>query len=149
VHKVASELQLSLIDAYSTLNDAVGEGRIRFRSQGVECTIQELVRKGEAGRTECGWDLPGFIELNRAHFLKWLHERQPKIVTGAKRGPKASYNWDAAWAFICHCVHEDGLPTKQAEMEKRFADWFGERDQHPAASEIKLRVAMLYREFGR
>ena len=151
VHTVAAMLQYDIRGAYDTLSDAVGGGKIRFQWNGKPATIDQLVTRGEAAREGGRWQLPHRLDLHRVSFLKWLEPQRPKVISGAKRGRKASYDWEAAWAFMLKVFHDDGgFPKRQSNMERRLVEWFSTNfDSEPQSSEIKLRVAAAYRAIGR
>jgi hypothetical protein len=86
-------------------------------------------------------------EYSLPDLRKWLKNLEPTVISGAKRGPKASYDWDAAWAFMCGVVHNDGLPKRQSEMVRKVLGWFNEKhNKEPSTSEVEKRVSLLYKE---
>jgi hypothetical protein len=85
-------------------------------------------------------------EYSLPDLRKWLENLSPTVISGAKRGRKASYDWDAAWAFMCGVVHNYGLPKRQSEMVQKVQGWFSNKyDKEPSRSEIEKRVSLLYK----
>ena len=84
-------------------------------------------------------------KYNLSDVRKWLEG--PIKVSGARRGPKQSHDWDAAWAFMCGVIFKQGLPDRQNKMVKIMQEWFSSKyDKEPAKSEIEKRVSLLYKE---
>jgi hypothetical protein len=153
---VAAELQLNPWDALNELGKAIENGLIKSRLDAeAQARSQEFVQRGVAkevawlgSEDKASWeDFWLDVEVSRPSLLQWLDSQKvPVIAPGAKRGRKASYDWDSAWANMCRIVRDEGLPPKQSDMVKKIQSWFSERyDAHPAESEIKRRVSMLYR----
>lgn len=85
-------------------------------------------------------------KYRRSDARNWLKSLEPIKIAGAKKGRKAHYDWDKAWAFICRSVHDDGLPDKQIELEKKIRHWFRETyNEVPAKSLIEEKVKQLYK----
>jgi hypothetical protein len=153
-HHVAVAMHCDLVEATDKIVEAIMADKVRLRYEGRVMRWAELVEAGhvELWPTDDGRRLPApqvsfpRVELNRASVLRWLQPMQTKpIASGAKRGPKASYDWEEAWAFIVTAIYNDGVPKGQ--MAKRLADWFAETyDQQPAMSEIYRRVERAYRD---
>jgi hypothetical protein len=147
--KVATELQRVLSDCPGLLRDAVLNGHVQAGYENHAISIQDLKDRGlvEHLPEEDVWYFDEFrVQVSRASLLRWLSEQRPQIISGEKRGPKASYDWDKAWAFICGSVHREGRPATQAEMIQKVRDWFGKLNQYPADSEVKKRVRLLWTE---
>jgi hypothetical protein len=156
-HHVAAALQCGLKDAHDKIVEAIMSDKVRFRLEGREMLWADLVETGRVEKINRQppsdrWlpDVQVFfpnVELNRASVFRWLQLMQPKpIAAGAKRGRKASYNWEEAWAFMLGVIHNEGWPETHTEMANRVAAWFAENyDQQPVMSEIYRRVKRAHR----
>lgn len=68
-----------------------------------------------------------------------------------KGGAPAKYDWERAIAAIVFQWADEGSwqPALQADVKKRLAAWFAERDQYPSDSMLKERARWLFAEFQR
>lgn len=148
---VVAGLQCDPRDCQRFLHEAIATGQVRIGFENSPATVEELKDRGliEYDPDTKAWGFYFGVQVSRASLSQWLQSQQPAMVTGANRGRKATYDWDAAWAFICATIHNDGVPEIQAELVRKVQDWFGARDQQPADSEVKNRISMLYRALGR
>ena len=82
----------------------------------------------------------------------WVQEKKPLGWTaeGAKlterRGRKPAYDWDSFWRKVDQVTQPpDGLPEKQADLEKIMLAWCSENwDKEPAVSTVRQRLSRLY-----
>lgn len=64
---------------------------------------------------------------------------------GAPRGRPPKYNWPEFYAEIAVLADLDGLPERQAELERQMAEWCQEKwGQEPSESEIRKHVSPIY-----
>jgi len=68
-----------------------------------------------------------------------------------KGGAPAKYEWERAAAAIVFQWADEGSwqPATQADVRKRLAAWFAQRDQYPSDSMVKERARWLFEEFQR
>lgn len=61
-------------------------------------------------------------------------------------GRPPTWDWEGAMIEIVQLANRpDGLPEKQADLERHLAEWFARRTgSHPVESEIRKRVARIY-----
>jgi hypothetical protein len=66
-----------------------------------------------------------------------------------KGGAPAKYDWERAVAAVVFQWADEGSwqPALQADVKKRLAEWFAERDQYPSDSMLKERARWLFEEF--
>lgn len=148
---VVAELQCDKRDCQRILHEAMVMGPLRLGYEETPTSIEDLKDRGLAKYypDDGVWSFSYGVQISRASLAQWLQSQQAPIIDGAKKGRKATYDWDAAWAFTCAAVHNDGVPETQAELVRKIQDWFSLRDQEPADSEIKRRVSMVYSALGR
>jgi hypothetical protein len=131
--------------AYSVLSNAIIRGDIAARD-----APGGLLRKAEhwkAVDSDSGLPLRD-IEVQRLGLDTWLESNDPVPIADAKRGVRASYDWDKAWAATCLYIHENGLPEVQADLERVMLRWFSETyGQEPSESLIKQKVKVLFETF--
>jgi hypothetical protein len=129
--------------AYSVLSGAIIRGDIAARE-----SPGGLVRKAEHWKT-FGSGLPlRDMEVQRLGLEAWLESNDPVPIADTRRGVRASYDWDKAWAATCLYIHENGLPQAQADLERVMLSWFSETyGQEPSESLVKQKVKVLFDTF--
>jgi hypothetical protein len=75
-----------------------------------------------------------------------LESRSTKRHAG---GRPVTYDWESVLIHVASFIHENGLPKTQAELVRVMQDWFNERGDIPAESEIKKRARLVLQAFGR
>ena len=86
--------------------------------------------------------------LSRAEFVKNFEiDTENRGATKRKRGGKpAQHDWDDFWVEMCRYIHENGIPSTQAELVDRMLDWFIDRgDESIDPRTIEKKVAKLFR----
>jgi hypothetical protein len=65
---------------------------------------------------------------------------------GKSRGGRPpQHDWKLMLGEVLRLAHDDGLPDKQATLERKLLDWFGRHwGKEPSASNVKKRVSVLY-----
>jgi hypothetical protein len=131
-------------NAAAALSEAIVTGEIPARAQGFVLAKDQLRAMSSDGL------LPlRDLEIQRLGLEAWLTGHEPKSISGRKRGPTASFDWDAAWVAMCLHIHVSGLPAKQADLERVMLDWFIATydGQEPGISTVKAKVKMLFDAF--
>lgn len=83
----------------------------------------------------------------------WLLNKEQKTKAGqappkmevARRGPRPKWDWEGMLAYLAAVADRpDGLPERQADLEKMGAEWFRrEVDDEPAESSIRERASKV------
>jgi hypothetical protein len=148
-----SQLAISLTEAIRIVNDAILAGTLHARRAGKdEPPLAKQQWQAEARKQKDKQISLRDCEITRANLYGLAERLKPaKPPTGAKRGPKASWDWDGWWAYMCGIVHKKkGLRSARAEMIERGKQWFidhyGDHPGEVGDTEIRRRVAMLYKE---
>ena len=66
----------------------------------------------------------------------------------ARGGPGApqKFDWDGFWIEACRRIHDDGIPSTQAEMVRDLLDWFDDNGASvPDPSTVKKKVSRLWK----
>ena len=70
---------------------------------------------------------------------------EPQQHLGSRGGRPEKFPWDDIWIEICRYIHENGIPSKTADLMKHLQQWcenqFGEQ---PADSTFKPKLRKLY-----
>lgn len=75
------------------------------------------------------------------------HDLVRKIVTGP--GGPSPYDWDGMMVALIHRIHEQGLPTTQAELVAEMQDWFADQSdgrKMPDSRSIRRRVTPVWKK---
>ncbi len=84
------------------------------------------------------------FEVHRGDLLRWL---SPSADTATpRRGRPFKWDWDAFWVEVALVADTlDGLPKKQADLERHMADWFERiHGGAPSESQIREKAKRLY-----
>lgn len=90
------------------------------------------------------------IELRPSGDDNDIHENQNLLGSERNKGGAPSkYDWERAVAAVVFQWAEEGSwqPELQADVKKRLADWFADKDLHPSDSLLKERARWLFAEF--
>lgn len=103
-----------------------------YQNKQIELRLYKAERFTESGRTTGKDETGGFAGEARAGD----GDRAPK----GKRGRKPIWKWEGATREMMRLANSlDGLPTKQADLERAIIDWFARNNngQSPAESLIR------------
>lgn len=92
------------------------------------------------------------IELRPADCSAASQGATTAALSDAERnrgGAPAKYDWERGIAAVVLQWSDEGSwhPSLQADVKKRLAEWFAERDQFPSDSLLKERARWLFEEF--
>ncbi|MCH7540793.1 MAG: hypothetical protein IH999_10425 [Proteobacteria bacterium] len=66
-----------------------------------------------------------------------------------RRGAPRKYDWDDFMAELARCIHDEGVPAKQAELERKMLQWCENTwDIQPGLSTIRSRINKVYEKLG-
>jgi hypothetical protein len=131
-------------NAAAALSEAIVTGEIPARAQGfvlAKDQLRAMILDGMLPLRD--------LEIQRLGLEAWLTGHEPKPISGRSRGRTATFDWDAAWAAMCLHVHENGLPAKQADLERVMLDWFVATydGQQPSVTMVKAKMKVLFDTF--
>ena len=69
---------------------------------------------------------------------------------GPGPGVAPRYDWDTFYGVLARRIHDNGLPSTQAELVREMLDWFQARreDHAPDESTVRRKIAVVWREFN-
>ena len=99
-------------------------------------------------------------EVQRFELEHDLHRGGTDAVQGAARSDRSRgagpgvpprHDWDAFFGALARRIHDNGLPSTQAELVREMLDWFQARreDHAPDESTVRRKIAVVWREFNR
>jgi hypothetical protein len=70
---------------------------------------------------------------------------------GPGPGAPPRYDWDTFFGALARRIHDNGLPSTQAELFREMLEWFQTRhDEHaPDESTVRRKIAVVWRELNR
>ncbi len=99
-------------------------------------------------------DIMDRLIASRAYLRRWADDRNirnnvPDLAASIeRRGRKRKYDWDSFYVQVTLIADEpDGLPTKQADLEKQMADWCLENwEEQPGESAVRGKLSKVYKQ---
>lgn len=92
---------------------------------------------------------PEAVYLDNDQFSETLSSIAPKLQrsnAGTNRGRPEKYNWTTFHAELTRKIHDDGVPTSQAELENYMAEWCMQQwGSEPSESTIREKISSTYR----
>jgi len=86
------------------------------------------------------------VERFEAESVPAVQAVMPEPAGRAGPGVSPKFDWDGFWVEVCRRVHDDGIPTTQAEMVRAMQDWFDTQGTTaPDQSTIKKKVSRLWK----
>lgn len=114
-------------------------------AEGVAITAPEiLITRGEIQRFEREHDLHrGDTAAMSSHTCQRRRSPGP--------GVPPRYDWDTFFGALTRRIHDNGLPSTQAELVREMLEWFQARsDEHaPDESTVRRKIAVVWRELNR
>jgi hypothetical protein len=131
-------------NATRLLTEAIISGDIPARLLGHNKVVSKA--KWKSAIDENGWLPLRKMELSRTALHAWIKQHEPRIASGAKRGRKASWDWEECIMYVGKGIFDNGLPQKQATLEGWINEYFvNMRGSSPANSEIRNRAQKLWK----
>lgn len=91
--------------------------------------------------------LDGYVDeylVDHGKLRAWLTPSDG--MQGQKRGRKPALPWDRFWFEIVRIADLDGLPERQADLERQMLNWFEqETGGRPSESTVREPIGKLYR----
>ncbi len=100
-----------------------------------------------------GADIMDRLIASRAYLHRWADDRniRTNVTDGAtpieRRGRKRKFDWDSFYIEVALIADLDGLPAKQADLEKQMAYWCLENwGEEPGVSAIRGKLSKVYQQ---
>jgi hypothetical protein len=115
-------------------------------AEGIIITAPEvLITRAEVQRFELEH------ELGRSNISAAPSLGSSERCRGAGPGVPPRYDWDTFFGALARRIHDNGLPSTQAELVREMLAWFQTRpEEHaPDESTVRRKIAVVWRELKR